>query len=175
MPTELELCVVSAIVGALLGGGVTYTVAHKIDGAALAHEQAAHASDIARINATAAQQLVEALAKGQVAEGQVATIQQQYETEVAQHAKDNLDYQRKLIAGTERVRVHVTGCSVTGTASESTPAAPGANDAPAVAELSPSTAASVVAIADDADATAARLAALQDYIRKMQDAGYINR
>jgi hypothetical protein len=175
MPTELELCVVSAVIGVLVSGITTATVVHKIDGAALAREQKAHADDIERINATAAQQLADALAKRQVVEGQVTTLQQQYQTEIAQHAKDNLDYQRKLLAGTERVRVHVAGCSIPGTASQGAIATPGTNDTPAVAELSPSTAASAVAVADDADATAARLVALQDYVRKMQDAGYINK
>lgn len=175
MPTELELCTVAALVGALLGGGTTYVVAHKIDGAALAREQAAHANDIARINATAAQQLADAIAKRQVVEGQVSTLEQQYNAEVSQHAKDNLDYQRKLLAGTERVRVRVSRCSIPGAASESADA-PGRSDGTAaVAELSAATAASTVAVADSADETATKLATLQQYVKGLQDAGYISK
>lgn len=175
MPTELELCTVAAVVGALLGGGTTYVVTHKIDGAALAREQAAHANDIARINATAAQQLADALAKGQAAQGQVTTLEQQYQQEVAKHAKDNLDYQRKLLAGTERVRVHVSNCHASESASESAAAAPGGNGTAAIADLSSTTASSAVAVADDADKTASKLATLQAYVKRLQDDGYISK
>ena len=193
MPNELELCVVAAVVGALLGGGVTFVVMHKIDGAALAHEQAAHADDIARINATAAQQLAKALAHAQVAEGQVVTLTQQYDTEIAKHASDNLAYRAQLLAGTSSVRVHVAGCNGSRTGSNSAAPAPGVDGAApgsnvssahvasanavdgAVATLAPATAASVFTVVDDADDTASRLRALQAYVRTMQDDGYINK
>lgn len=175
MPTELELCTVAALVGALLGGGTTYVVTHKIDSAALAREQVTHVNDIARINAVAAQQLADAIAKRQVVEGQVSTLEQQYNAEVSKHAKDSLDYRAKLLAGANRVRVHVSGCSISGPASESA-AAPGRSDGPAaVAELSATTAASTITVADSADKTAAKLATLQQYVKGLQDAGYISK
>lgn len=175
MPTELELCAVSAVVGALLSGGVTYVITHKIDGAALAHEQVAHANDIARINATAAQQLADAIAKGQAAQGRVSTLQQQFDNEVAQHAKDSLDYRARLLAGTERVRVHVSGCSAAGASGQGTSTAPSANDGAGYQFLSPEAAASVVEVADQADATAAQLRALQQYVKELQDDGYVSK
>lgn len=175
MPDELTLCTVSAVVGALLGGVTTYVVTHKIDGAALAHEQAAHADDIARINATAAQQLADAIAKGQAAEGKVATLTEQYNQEVAQHAKDALDYRAKLLAGTQRVRVHVANCGSSSASGEGASAASGNDDAPAFADLSPTTAASAVAVVDSADDEVIKLRKLQAYIKELQDDGYINR
>lgn len=175
MPNELELCAVSAVVGALLGGGVAYTIAHKLDGAALAHEKQAHADDIARINATAAKQLADAITKGQATEGRIATLQDQYQQEIAQHAKDNLDYRAKLLAGTQRVRVHVTGCSGASTASQST-GTPGTTDgAASYADLSPAVAAGIYAVADAADNTAAQLRALQAYVTELQADGYISK
>lgn len=174
MPNELELCAVSAVVGALIGGALAYTVTHKIDGAALATERAAHANDIARINATSAQQLADALAKQQVAEGKVYTIQQQYDNEVAQHAKDSLDYRARLLAGTQRVRVHTVGCSSGAEASKGTPAAPSADGSPSYGFLSPQAAAGVVAVADQADAVAAQLRALQQYVTELQHDGFIS-
>lgn len=176
MPDELTLCTVSAVLGALIGGATTYVVTHKIDGAALAHEQAAHAADIARINATAAQQLANAIAKGQVAEGKVATLSDQYQQEIAQHAKDSLDYRAKLLAGVNHVRVRVAAnCSGASAASESASAASGNDGSAAYADLSPATAASAVAVVDDADAQIIKLRKLQAYVKELQDDGYVNR
>lgn len=177
MPDELTLCTVSAVIGALLGGVTTYIVTHKIDGAALAHEQAAHADDIARINATAAQQLADAIAKGQAAEGKVATLTDQYQQEVAQHAKDSLDYRAKLLTGANHVRVRIVAanCGSASAASESASAANGNDGAAAYADLSPATAASAVAVVDDADAQVIKLRKLQAYVKGLQDDGYINR
>jgi prophage endopeptidase len=174
MSNELELCGVSAVVGALIGGVVGWTVTHKLDGAALAHEQAAHADDIARINATAAQQLANALAKQQAAEGTVNTLQQQYDNEVAQHAKDSLDYRARLLAGTQRVRVHTSGCSGSAASSKGTAPAPGADGSTDYGFLSPQSAASVSDVADEADADAAKLRALQQYVTELQKDGFIS-
>jgi prophage endopeptidase len=174
MPNELELCVVSAVIGALLGGAVTYTVVHKLDGAVLAHEQKAHADDIARINATAAQQLTTALAHQQAAEGAVYTLQQQYDNEVAQHAKDSLNYRAELLAGTERVRVRLSGCSGSSASSKSPAPAPGTDGPASYGFLSPQAAASVIAVADDADTVKAQLIALQQYVTELQKDGFIS-
>lgn len=175
MPNELELCTISALIGALLGGAVAYTVTHKIDRAALETERAAHASDIARINATTAQQLADAIAKGQAAQGKVATIQQQFDNEVAKHAKDSLNYRAQLLAGTQRVRVHTTGCSASSTGSQGTGTASRNDDTAPSADLSPTVAAGVFAVVDDADHTADKLRALQQYVKELQNDGYISK
>lgn len=175
MPNELELGAIAAAVGALLGGVCTGIVVHKIDGAVLAHEKAAHADDIARINATAADQLAQAIAKQQAYAGQVQTLQQQYQDEVSQHAKDSLSYRAQLLAGTQRVRVHVTPGSCSGSHGQGTATASGTDDAAPVADLSPAVAAGVYAVVDSADSEAIKLRALQEYVRKLQDAGYISK
>lgn len=174
MPNELELCAVSAVVGAIIGGAIGWTVTHKLDGAALAHEQKAHADDIARINATAAQQLATALAHQQAAEGAVYTLQQQYDNEVAQHAKDSLDYRAKLLAGTERVRVHVSGCGDARASGKGAAPAPGSDGAASYGFLSPEAAASANDVTDEADANTAKLRALQQYVTELQNNGFIS-
>jgi len=158
-----------------LGGSVTYAITHKIDGAALAQEQKAHSDDISRINATAAQQLADAIAKRQVAEGKVVTIQQQYEQEIANHAKDALDFRARLLAGTQRVRVRTVAGSCAGAASQSTSTAPGTDDTASYADIAPAVAAGVYAVADQGDAEIIKLRRLQEYIKGLQDDGYINK
>ena len=175
MPNELELCTVAAIVGALIGGGVSFAITHKIDGAALAHQKQLNADEIAKINAASAKQLADALAKGQAAEGRVASLEQQYDTEVANHAKDNLDWRAKLLDGTNRVRVHVTACHPASTGSKGTAAASATDDSAASADLSPAVAASAFTVVDGADDTASRLRALQAYVAELQNDGYINK
>jgi prophage endopeptidase len=172
MPNELELASIAAIVGALLGGAVTGVIVHKFDGVQLAEVKQAHSDELAKINATAAQQLADAIAKGQVAQGKVQTLQQQYETEIASHAKDVLSYRAQLLAGTQRVRVHVASCHP-GATSKGAGTPGGTDEAPAVAELSPAVAAGIYAVADDADALAIQLRNLQQYVKGLQDDGYI--
>lgn len=174
MPNELELCAVSAVVGLAIGVTVGWAATHKLDGAELVHEQKAHADDIARINATAAQQLANALANQQAAEGKVYTIQQQYENEVAQHAKDSLDYRAKLLAGTERVRVHLSGCSSGAASGQGTSPAPSADGSAGYGFLSPEAAASANDVTDEADANTAKLRALQQYVTELQNNGFIS-
>jgi hypothetical protein len=178
MQNELELCVIAAVVGALLGGAVTGITVHKLDGAKLAQVQKANAETLDRINATAAQQLAAALAKGQAAEGKVATIQQQYDQEIAQHAKDNLDYRAKLLSGANviRVRVNPTSCGAS-TGSKGASSAAGTDDAATYADLSPAVAASVFTVTDGtngADDVATRLRKLQAYVMELQQDGYIS-
>jgi prophage endopeptidase len=127
----------AALLGIAIGAGGTHALDANHYGAQLATERAAHAADIAKVNAEAAQQLAVALSKQQAAEGRVATIEQQFNTEVANHAKDNLAYQSRLASGADRLRVRVTSC-VPGTAdSKSTATAGGADGSAAYADLDP--------------------------------------
>lgn len=176
MSSELELCTVSAAIGAVLGGSVGYVITHRFDAAKIAQERQAHASDMAKINATAAQQLADALAKQQITEGRIITIQNQFDSEVAKREKDALDYRAKLRAGTERVRVKLAascGNSSTGTKSSTTSTA--VNDTSTYGFLSSTTAESAFAVVDSADQTAEKLRALQKYVVTLQDTGYINK
>lgn len=168
----------AALLGAVLGAGTT----HKLDGVALAHEQAAHAKDnaahateIADINADSAKALSAALAKQQAAEGRVASIETQYNTEVANHAKDSLDYRAQLIAGTQRVRVRVASCSPIDPSGESATAAGSADGAATFGYLDGQTASSVFKVAADDQTEIDKLTALQAYVKALQDQGYIGK
>lgn len=162
------------LVAALLGAGISGGLVHKIDGAALAREQASHQSDLAKINAASAKALSDALAKQQVAEGKVSDIEAQYNTEVSNHAKDSLDYRAQLASGAQRLRVHVTGCSVAAP-SKGASSASSADDAPPTADIDPAVASGIVQVAADDQAEIDKLAALQAYVKALQDQGYISK
>lgn len=160
----------AGVLGLALGAGVT----HKLDGSALAREQASHQSDLAKINAASAKALSDALAKQQVAEGKVSDIETQYQTEVANHAKDSLAYRAQLASGAQRLRVHVASCS--SSASGQSAAATGSADgAAAYAYLDPTVASGVIQVAADDQAEIDKLAALQAYVKALQDQGYITK
>jgi prophage endopeptidase len=166
------------LIGFALGGGLL----HELDGTALAREQAAHAKDnkanadtLAAINSASATQLADALTKQQAAEGKVSELETNFQNEVNAHASDSLKYRADLASGAQRVRVHVASCDSGAAASQSTAAASSTNAASATADLSPATASVVVAVADSADETAMRLAALQSYVKTLQEQGYIGK
>lgn len=165
--------VAAALLGIAIGAGGTHALDANHYGAQLATEKAAHAADIAKVNAEAAQQLAAALAKQQATEGRVQTVEQQFNAEVANHAKDSLAYQSQLASGAQRLRVRVTGC-VPGTASDKGTTAAGSADGSAtVADLDPTVATGVVQVAADDQREIDKLKALQAYVAALQDQGFI--
>lgn len=168
---------ITGIAAGLLGIAIGAGVAHKLDvnhyDGQLATEKAAHAADLAKINAKAAQDLATALANQHAAEGKVATIEQQFNTEVTNHAKDNLAFQSQLASGAERLRVRVTSC-VPGTPSGQSTAATGSTDgAAAYADVDPTVATGIVQVAADDQHEIDKLKALQAYVAALQDRGFI--
>jgi hypothetical protein len=177
LENKLSPYLITGLAAALLGIAIGAGAAHELDanhyGAQLATEKAAHAADIAKVNAEAAQQLATALSKQQAAEGRVATVEQQFNTEVSNHAKDNLAYQSRLASGAERLRVRVTGCVHGTAAGKSTTAAGGADGGPAYADLDPTVATGVVQVAADDQREIDKLKALQAYVVALQQKGFI--
>lgn len=163
----------AALLGAALAAGGTHALDANYYGAQLAAEKAAHASDIAKMNAQAAQELATALTNQHAAEGRVATVEQQFNTEVANHAKDTLAYQSQLASGAQRLRVHVTSC-VPGTAqSNGTAATSGPDGSAAYADLDPTVATGVVQVAADDQHEIDKLRSLQAYVAALQQQGFI--
>jgi hypothetical protein len=160
----------AALLGAALAGGVT----HKIDGAALAREQASHQADLAKINAASAAALAAAVVKQQAAEGQVASVEAQYTTEVSNHAKDTLALRAQLASGAQRLRVHVTGCTAASSGQGSSSSG-SVDDGAASADLDPTVASGIIQVAADDQAEIDKLAALQAYVKSLQDQGFIGR
>lgn len=168
----------AGLLGIVIGFGGT----HVYDGRMLAIEQAAHAKDnaahateIAQINADSAKALSTALAKQQAAEGKVASIETQFNQEVAAHATDSLNYRAQLIAGTQRVRVRVASCSPAIASNESASTAGGADGAATFADLYGPTASGVFKVTADDQVEIDKLAGLQTYVKTMQDEGYIGK
>lgn len=124
----------------------------------------------AKAQATA---LSAALANQQAAEGKVAAIDQQFNDEVSKHANDVLAYRAQLASGAERLSVHVAACVPA--ADEGTSAAGAADGAAAHADLAGPAADGVAGVAGDDQREIDKLNALQDYVRAMQDRGYIER
>lgn len=171
--------IVAGLVGIALGGaGIHYTV----DAVELSHEQTAHANDnkkhadeIAQINAKSAKDFADALAKQQAAEGQVASIETQFNQEVAAHASDSLNYRAQLVAGTQRLRVRVASCGPVSPTGQSAASAGGTDGAATFADLYGPTASGVFKVAADDQHEIDKLVGLQDYIHKMQDQGFIGK
>ena len=149
-------------------------ITRKIDNAELERVKAAHAQQIAAINKTAADAYATLLEQRNALGESINGLAQAYATEKGQHDKDNATFAAKLRAGAERVRVLVTGCNPS--AASQGAGTSGRTDAtPVVAELPGETAASVVAVADDADETARRLVALQAYVKELQAKGVVEK
>ncbi|MFM0638091.1 lysis system i-spanin subunit Rz [Paraburkholderia metrosideri] len=165
--------IAAGLLGLAIGAGTTHELDANHYGAQLASEKAAHAADIAKVNAEDAQQLATALSKQQAAEGRVATVEQQFNTEVSNHAKDNLAYQSRLASGAERVRVRVTGCVPPTAADKSTTPAGSVDGRAAYADLDPTIATGIVQVTADDQREIDKLKALQAYIAALQQQGFI--
>jgi prophage endopeptidase len=172
----------TGIAAGILGIAIGFGGTHVYDGRTLAVEKtgraadnAKYASTIADINAVSAKALSAALAKQQAAEGKVASIETQYNTEVANHAKDALDYRAQLIVGTQRVRVRVASCGPATAGSESAASTGSADGAATFGYLDGQTASSVFKVAADDQTEIDKLSALQAYVKALQDQGYIGK
>jgi prophage endopeptidase len=170
--------IIAGALGIAIGGASVHTVdATKlsVEQAAHARDNAAHANEIASINAASAKQLADALQKQQAAEGKVAAIETQYTNEVNAHAADSLKYRADLASGAQRVRVRVASCGAVPASGQSTAAAGRTDAAPAYADLDATVAASVFKVAADDQVEIDKLAALQAYVKTLQDEGYIQK
>lgn len=165
---------ITGIAAGAVGLALGFGTAHTIDGRTLAREQAAHQAMVAQINAESAKALSAALANQQAAEGKIAAVEQEFQNEVSKHASDSLDYRARLSAGTDRVRVRIAGCS-TAAAGESAASAVSADGPAAYGDIYGPTASSIFKVAADDQAEIDKLAALQAYVRAMQEQGFVGR
>lgn len=163
---------ITGIAAGAVGAALGFGTAHTIDGRTLAREQAAHQAMIAQINAESAKALSAALANQQAAEGKVAAVEQKFTDEVTKHAQDSLDYRARLSSGTDRVRVRIASCSTAATG-ESAASAVSADGPAAYGDIYGPTASGIFKVAADDQAEIDKLAALQAYVRAMQEQGFI--
>lgn len=160
--------IAAGVVGIALGFGT----AHTIGAAQLSAERASHQSDLAKINAASAKAMADALAKQQAAETQVGVVEKQFNDEVTKHAKDSLDYRNQLAAGTQRVRVRVASCVAPSSGQGAAPAG-GVDGAPAYGDIYGPTAISIFQVAADDQVEIDKLAALQAYVKTLQEQGFV--
>jgi hypothetical protein len=163
---------ITGLAAGAIGAALGFGTAHTIDGRTLAREQAAHQALIAQINAESAKALSAALAKQQAAESDISAIEQKFNDEVSQHAKDALDYRTQLASGAQRMRVHVTGCAAAD-AGKSASATGSTDGAATFGYLAPTVASGLVTVAADDQAEIDKLSALQAYVSALQDEGFI--
>jgi hypothetical protein len=139
------------------------------------HQGAAHVgaqwtAERTQEQAAQAKALSAALANQKAAEGKVAAIDKQFTDEVSRHANDILTLRAQLASGADRVRVHVASCAAPG---QSASAAGSADGPPAVADLAGPAADGVAEVAGDDQREIDKLVGLQNYVRAMQEKGFI--
>jgi len=161
--------IVAALVGTGLGMWVRGVDADRV----LAREKADHAADvktyrdqIAAMNAAADSAFQKAVADHQAQEGKIASLDAQYTEEKNRHEADNARYARALAAGTERLRVQVSHCSVSGSgkAAGAASAARVDDGETSYADVAPAAAERVVRVATDDQHEIDKLTALQAYV-----------
>ncbi len=171
MSSYLLLSIIGLVVGIL----ATRMFDSSYYGKRLSEEKASHASDIAKINAESYQQLQEAVKQKTLAESKVSDITNTYNTEIAKHAKDTLDYRTQLANNIKRLRVHVSRCDSNATSDQSPSAPSSVNGSAASADLSPTTSERLIAVVDSADSEMIKLKQLQGYVSTLQNQGYIEK
>jgi len=164
---------VAGVLGIAIGAGATHLVDAGRYGAQLEAERTAHAQDNERhahdltaMSSAALDAENRAIDAHSAAESRIAAADQQLTKERQSHEADNASFRARLAAGTERLRVAVTGCSAAGGDEESGAAgAAGMGDgAAAYAELDPAVAERVFRVAGDDDNEISKVKALQAYV-----------
>lgn len=180
MSPYLLVGLVAGLLGIAIGGaGVHYT----IDAAALSHEQTAHANDNTRhandlnlISKAALDAENRAIETHTVAEGKIATMDEQLTKERSAHEADNAKNRAAIADGSRRLRIavsnfHSSGGDQTG---GSTGAGSVGDGASGWAELPPAWGGALFGIFDDADNDArAKADYLQRYVCILQQQGIV--
>ncbi|MBN3848134.1 lysozyme [Paraburkholderia sp. Ac-20342] len=161
--------IAAGVLGIALGAGGTYVWESR----ALLAEQAAHANDNQRhanelnaISKTALDAEQRAERDHTVAEGRIATIDDQLTKEKEAHEADNARNRTLIADGTRRLRIAVSNFRATGGGSAVASTAPGGmgDGASGTADLSPAFGLALFSIADDADAERQKVIYLQGYV-----------
>ncbi|BEU21562.1 lysis system i-spanin subunit Rz [Paraburkholderia sp. 22B1P] len=166
------------LLAAVIGAAIGYEVESNILGAQLANERAArahdneqHANDLNAISKAALDAEQRAIDAHTVAEGKIATMDQQLTQEKEAHEADNARNRAAIADGARRLRVAVSNFHPTGTdEADSGAGAGGVGDgAGGTAELSRPFGFALFSIVDDADSDArAKAEYLQRYVCILQ-------
>ena len=113
------------------------------------HDNASYEARIGKMSAAAEAADEQAMTAHRVAEGKIATLDEQLTQERQAHEDDSRKYTAALAAGTQRLRIAVTRCSTRRDDVPTTaPAASMDNGAPTYADIDPATASRVFGVAD---------------------------
>ncbi|TDY26313.1 bacteriophage Rz lysis protein [Paraburkholderia sp. BL6665CI2N2] len=169
---------ITGLAAALFGVAIGVGGAHEFDanhyGAQLGAEKAAHArdneqhaNDLNAISKTALDAEQRAIDAHTVAEGKIATLDDQLMMEKQAHEADNAKNRAAIADGTRRLRIAVSNFHpASGNQASSAASASGVGDGSSgTAELSPAFGAALFGIVDDADNDAReKVAYLQGYV-----------
>ncbi|CAN7645350.1 lysis system i-spanin subunit Rz [Paraburkholderia terricola] len=172
--------IAAGVLGIAIGaGGMHYTV----DAVELSHEQTAHANDNTRhtndlnlISKAALDAENRAIETHTVAEGKIATMDEQLTKERIAHEADNKLNRDAIADGNRRLRIAVSNFHpASGDQTGGSPGAGSVGDgASGYAYLPSATGLALFSIVDDADGDArAKADYLQGYVRELEDSGYI--
>ncbi|MFM0058502.1 lysis system i-spanin subunit Rz [Paraburkholderia phytofirmans] len=176
----------AALLGIAIGAGGTHALDSNHYGVQLATERAArardneqHATDLNLISKAALDAENRAIETHTVAEGKIATLDNQLTKEKEAHEADNSSNRRAIADGTRRLRIAVANFQSTGSAG-SDPAGSGAgagglgDGASGTAELPRPFGLALFTIVDDADKDArAKADYLQHYVCVLQRQGLV--
>jgi hypothetical protein len=167
--TGLAAC----LLGIAIGAGGTHEFDANHYGAQLAAEKAAHSNDVAlrenmlnAISKTALDAEQRAIDAHQIAEGRIATLDDQLTKEKQAHEADNTRNRLAIANGNRRLRIAVSNFHpASGDQAGTAATAGGVGDgASGTAELSRPFGLALFSIADDADADRAKVTYLQGYV-----------
>lgn len=171
------------LLAAALGAGGAWVVKANIDGVVLAHEQAAHdkdnerhANDLNAISKAALDSEQRAIDAHTVAEGKIATLDDQLTKEMQAHETDNARNRAAIADGSRRLRIAVSNFSPAGSDQAGTTSGAGGvgDGASGWADLPPAWGSALFGIFDDADNDArAKADYLQKYVSQLEASGYI--
>lgn len=176
--------IAAGLFGLAIGAGGTHEFDANHYGAQLSAEKAAHAhdneeraNDLNAISKAALDAERRAIDAHTVAEGKIATIDDQLTKEKEAHEADNARNRAAIADGTRRLRIavsnfHPAGGQQAGTGSSAGSLGDGASG---TADLSPAAGAAFFGIVDDADGDARTKADyLQQYVCTLQQQGMID-
>jgi len=172
--------IVAGLLGIAIGaGGMHYTV----DAVELSHEQTAHANDNTRhtndlnlISKAALDAENRAIETHTVAEGKIATMDEQLTKERIAHEADNKLNRDAIADGNRRLRIAVSNFHPASGDKAGSSAGTGSvgDGAGGYADLPPAWGSALFGIFDDADNDArAKADYLQGYVQQLEDSGYI--
>lgn len=157
---------VSGVLCLVLGAGGAHLLDANHYGAQLSAERAAHANDLNAISKAALDAEQRAIDAHTVAEGKIATIDDQLMKEKKAHENDNARNRLAIADGNRRLRIAVSNFRAAGGEQTGTVASAGrvGDGTSGTAELSPAFGLALFSIADDADVDRAKVIYLQGYV-----------